>query len=151
MPDDLLDVLLGCGCRARCCCGKGQEEAPGPGRAGATLFLQQGRAPAPPRAPDESPFVPPPPPSFDSPQRPAPGHLPGVDAFGAFTGTGTLTDRPVLTLDDGSLRPLQTCAVNHVERWAEYLPDPVVEDHPRISIRWASARITPGQTKTTRA
>ncbi|MBZ9715483.1 hypothetical protein [Deinococcus multiflagellatus] len=112
-----------------CCCKDGQHD---PGK-GAPVRPQVHGRPRPARAPQEpedAPFAPVAPPSFDSPQRPAPGHLPGVDAFGAFVGTGSLTDLPVLTLDDGTLRMLRPCVVNHVERWAEFLPDPVIDDQP---------------------
>ena len=57
--DDLLGLLLGCGCQKRCCCGGTQ--APTPAARPAALLQQTGRHTDPPRLPDESPFVPPPP------------------------------------------------------------------------------------------
>lgn len=65
-PDDLLGVLIGCGCRKRCCCGA-QEKAEGPRPA--NLLPTAARTRRPPEPEDDSPFIPPPP-SFDSPQRP---------------------------------------------------------------------------------
>lgn len=57
MPDDdLLSLLLGCGCRKRCCCG---APDPTPVQPAAPLFGQAARTVAPPRLPDESPFIPP--------------------------------------------------------------------------------------------
>ncbi|GGO22268.1 hypothetical protein [Deinococcus humi] len=66
MRDDLIGLILGCGCRKRCCCDKPE---PDPTPEGGNLFAQKGRGTPPLRVAEDSPFIPPPP-QFDSPQRP---------------------------------------------------------------------------------
>lgn len=104
--DELLAVLFGCGCRKRCCCGGGEKREEGP--APSNLFQTAPRTRRPPEPDDESPFVPPPP-SFDSPQRPglfgSPPHTPRTDATtGEFLGEVGGAVVPALTLirDDGT-------------------------------------------------
>lgn len=124
MRDDLIGLILGCGCRARCCCA---DKPATPEPEGEALFQKQARTVPPPRAADESPFVPPPPQSFDSPQRPGAwggGHLPGVDLAGRFFGEGGGGGETVFVLDDGSLAlPGAATVVNHQDRtvrWVSY-------------------------------
>ncbi|MVN86917.1 hypothetical protein GO986_09080 [Deinococcus sp. HMF7620] len=59
--------------------------------------------------------------SYDSPQRLALDHVPTVAPDGTFLGGGSVPSLPVMTLDDGQLHPLGANAVNHLERWVEWL------------------------------
>ncbi|WP_291428518.1 hypothetical protein [Deinococcus sp.] len=118
MPDDdLLTLLLGCGCRKRCCCG---APDPAPAQAATPLFGQAPRTVPPPRLPDETPFIPPPP-WYATGQRPSDfgnQHVPRNASDGRpLSRAGGDDTQRAFTLDDGRLRSLtDSYTVDHEAR-----------------------------------
>lgn len=112
-----LKLLLG-----QCCCPNEQTPKPSvPVRSAVHGRPMGHRSPDPQ---EETPFIPSWP-SFDSPQRPIPGHLPSIHSTtGAFLPSGTLTSPDTLTLDTGHTQRLPPNAADHVARTAHFLHGP---------------------------